>query len=113
AVNPSTNVPLASDQRGPGFPRIVHDTVDIGAFEVQGSATTATRIVAVVEPPSTDYVGNGFNFVFTGVTVDKADNGYTIVGTTSGLPSSTTTAFNVVAVTGTKLVMTSPPPSTV
>jgi predicted outer membrane repeat protein len=35
AVDPDGN-PLQFDQRGPGFPRIVADTVDIGAFEVQG-----------------------------------------------------------------------------
>ncbi|MGO9463201.1 MAG: Ig-like domain repeat protein, partial [Isosphaeraceae bacterium] len=33
AVDPSTNQPLAYDQRGAGFPRIVNGTVDIGAFE--------------------------------------------------------------------------------
>jgi hypothetical protein len=37
------------DQRGPGFPRIVNDTIDIGAFEVQATAgpsplRTLTRI---------------------------------------------------------------------
>jgi predicted outer membrane repeat protein len=35
AVDPEGH-PLQFDQRGPGFPRIVADTVDIGAFEVQG-----------------------------------------------------------------------------
>ena len=33
AVDPSTGLPLTSDQRGAGFPRIVSGTVDIGAFE--------------------------------------------------------------------------------
>ena len=36
AVDPSTGLPLAFDQRGPGFPRIVNNTVDIGAFEFSG-----------------------------------------------------------------------------
>jgi hypothetical protein len=33
AVDPSTSEPLATDQRGPGFVRIVNGTVDIGAYE--------------------------------------------------------------------------------
>jgi hypothetical protein len=33
------------DQRGPGFPRIVNGTIDIGAFEVQASDTVTTSIV--------------------------------------------------------------------
>ncbi len=33
AVDPTTGDPLAYDQRGAGFPRIVNGTVDIGAFE--------------------------------------------------------------------------------
>ncbi len=28
------------DQRGPGFPRIVNGTIDIGAFEVQNTAAS-------------------------------------------------------------------------
>ena len=42
AVDPTTGLPLAYDQNGPGFPRIVNGTVDIGAFEgptVIGSPT--------------------------------------------------------------------------
>ena len=30
------------DQRGPGFPRIVNDTIDIGAFEVQATGAPAS-----------------------------------------------------------------------
>jgi hypothetical protein len=31
------------DQRGPGFPRVVYGTVDIGAFEVQATGTPPSR----------------------------------------------------------------------
>ena len=40
AVDPATGQPLAYDQRGVGFPRIVNGTVDIGAFESQGFTLT-------------------------------------------------------------------------
>ncbi len=34
AVDPTTGLPLTTDQRGPGFPRTANGTVDIGAFEL-------------------------------------------------------------------------------
>jgi hypothetical protein len=42
AVDPATNQPLTTDQRGAGYSRIVNGTVDVGAFEVQLVATTTT-----------------------------------------------------------------------
>jgi CSLREA domain-containing protein len=39
----ATAAGLTTDQRGPGFARIVGGAVDIGAFEVQNSAPTITR----------------------------------------------------------------------
>ncbi len=45
AVNPITNEPLATDQRGAGFARVVNGKVDIGALE---SAATYTN----TEPPT-------------------------------------------------------------
>jgi hypothetical protein len=40
----SNNQPLTTDQRGAGFTRIVSGTVDIGAFEDQNNAPTASDI---------------------------------------------------------------------
>ena len=42
AVDPATGQPLAYDQRGAGFPRVVNGTVDIGAFESSGFTITVT-----------------------------------------------------------------------
>ena len=49
ATDPAGN-PLTTDQRGPGFARVVGSTVDIGAYEVQnlpGNAPTTTGIADV------------------------------------------------------------------
>jgi hypothetical protein len=40
AVNPLTTLPLTTDARGAGFPRITDGTVDIGAFEDQSGNTS-------------------------------------------------------------------------
>ncbi len=44
AVDPSTGQPLTTDQRGPGFARIVGGAVDIGAFEVKSTVAAAVTI---------------------------------------------------------------------
>ena len=44
AVDPTTGQPLTTDQRGPGFLRIVNGTVDIGAFEFSPAASDAVAV---------------------------------------------------------------------
>jgi hypothetical protein len=69
AVDPSTGQPLTTDQRGPGFPRIVNGTVDIGAYEVQGYWVVTTQ------PPASVTAGTGFGLSVTAE--DTSGNGLT------------------------------------
>ena len=68
AVDPTTQQPLTTDQRGSGFPRIVNGTVDIGAFEVQ----PAPCVVVTAQPPAT--VAAASPFVLTVQAEDSSGN---------------------------------------
>ena len=57
AVDPSTGLPLTTDQRGNGFPRIVNGTVDIGAFEFQGTNPLASPTLSTSPSASTVTLG--------------------------------------------------------
>ena len=61
AVDPSTGQPLSTDQRGPGFPRIVGGTVNIGDFELQAT----TYLVVTTQPPASVTAGAGFGLTVT------------------------------------------------
>ncbi len=150
AVDPSTGSLLTTDQRGPGFPRIVNGTVDIGAFEVQSTI----GLIATVQPPGTNTAGVGFGFTvtaedhsgntdssfngvvtvalatnpggatlggtltataqdgvasFSGLTLNKSGNGYTLLVSASGVASGATAAFDITPATATQLVVTAQP----
>jgi len=63
----------AYDQRGPGYPRIVGGTIDIGAFEVQNSLA-----LAVSGFPATSKAGTAGSFTVTAKNADGTmDTGYT------------------------------------
>jgi hypothetical protein len=83
AVDPSTGQPLTTDQRGPGFARIVNGTVDIGAFEVQPTET----LVVTTQPPASVTAGSPF-----GLTVTAEDSSGTVDTSFSG--TVTVTLFN-------------------
>jgi hypothetical protein len=66
------------DQRGPGFPRIVNGTIDIGAFEVQNGGSTNPSSLAVTGFPSAIKAGNAGTFTVTALNADgTTDTGYT------------------------------------
>ncbi len=75
AVDPTTQKPLTTDQRGPGFLRIVHGTVDIGAFEVQSTSA----LVVTAQPPATVTAGSGF-----GLTVEAVDSSGKVISSYNG-----------------------------
>ena len=134
AVDPTTGLPLANDQRGPGFVRIDDGTVDIGAFEFE------PYLVVTTQPPASVVVGAGFGVtvtfmysadevdssydgtvtvsldnnpggamlggtltvaaqsgaaIFSGLSLNEPDIGYTLSFSTSGLTTATSNAFNV------------------
>ncbi len=73
----NTNAP-AYDQRGPGFPRIVGGTIDIGAFEVQNSNSNQASSLAVTGFPSVITAGSAGSFTVTVLNADGAtDTNYT------------------------------------
>jgi hypothetical protein len=68
----NTNAP-ASDQRGPGFPRVFGGAIDIGAFEAQNLTG-----LSVSGFPSVITAGNGGSFTVTAINPDgTTDTGYT------------------------------------
>jgi hypothetical protein len=96
AINAGDNatVPpgLTTDQRGPGFPRIVGGTVDIGAFEFLPTNSPPTITV----PPGTQTAYEDVDKALSGISVGDPDGGNLTVtlsvghgtltlGTTSGL----------------------------
>jgi len=88
AVDPTTGQPLAYDQRGPGFPRIVNGTVDIGAFEVQNN-----HLAVKTQPPGSVTAGASFGLTVTAddgaQTPRLSDTGFQSA-TRGGVPGSST-----------------------
>ncbi|MFI5455748.1 MAG: choice-of-anchor Q domain-containing protein [Isosphaerales bacterium] len=97
AVDPTTGEPLANDQRGPGFPRIVNGTVDIGAFEYH-IPLTLTSIASVASPRNTPVSSLEVTFdqpINLGTFTDSA-----LALTDNGGPNLITGAVTVTSVSG-------------
>ena len=154
AVDPTTGLPLTTDQRGDGFPRIVGNAVDIGAFELQ----PPIGLVVTAQPPDSVTAGSSFGLTvtaedssgnvdtsfngtvtvaldknpggatlggtltvtaqsgvatFSGLTLDKADTGYTLLVSGSGVAETITGAISVTPAAATQMAVTSQPPVTV
>jgi hypothetical protein len=79
AINAGDNTNAPSyDQRGPGFPRIVNGTIDIGAFEVQNGSSTNPSSLAVTGFPSAIMAGKAGSFTVTALNADgSTDTSYT------------------------------------
>ncbi len=82
AVDPTTGQPLKYDQRGPGFPRIIFNTVNIGAFEYNGIS-----LVVTTQPPASVTAGTSFGLTVTAENtsgnVDTSFNGTVAVALTN------------------------------
>jgi hypothetical protein len=69
AVDPTTNKPLTTDQRGAGFSRIVNGTVDIGAYEVQ-AFVAATAVDWGTQSPALQTASDGLRLLPAGRNTD-------------------------------------------
>ena len=77
AVDPNTKQPLATDQRGTVFPRIVNGTVDIGAFEFQATPAAVLQSIAVTPANPSVPKGETQQFTATGTYSDNSTQNLT------------------------------------
>jgi hypothetical protein len=81
--------PLSTDQRGPGFARIVGGTVDIGAFEVQQAPSDFS-----ISSPLSLTVQAGSSGAATITTAVTAGAAETVKLSATGLPAGVTASFD-------------------
>ncbi len=70
AVDPTTGQPLTTDQRGPGFVRIVNGTVDIGAYEFTPAANDTLAVTWGTQTAALQTAADGFKLLPAGRTTD-------------------------------------------
>ena len=70
AVDPSTGQPLTTDQRGPGFLRIVNGTVDIGAYEYLPAASDTVAVTWGTQTAPLQTAADGLRLLPQGRTTD-------------------------------------------
>lgn len=77
-------------------------TITVALGQDPGGATLSGTLTATI---------NGGEATFSGLSIDQAGSGYTLTLSGSGLTSATSASFDVTAATGTQLVVTAQPPS--
>ncbi len=90
---------LTTDQRGPGYARIVNGTVDIGAFEVQTASTSISTTTALATSASPSTYGDSVTFTATVTSTSRAtgsvnfviDGGTAVAGTAGSTTGTTAT----------------------
>ena len=70
AVDPSTGQPLTTDQRGPGFLRILNGTVDIGAYEYLPAANDTVAVTWGTQTALLQTASDGLRLLPQGRTTD-------------------------------------------
>jgi len=70
AVDPSTGQPLTTDQRGPGFLRIVNGTVDIGAYEFLPATSDTVAVTWGTQTAPLQTAADGLRLLPQGRTTD-------------------------------------------
>ncbi len=70
AVDPTTGQPLTTDQRGPGFVRIINGTVDIGAFEFTPDSDDALSVTWGTQTAALETADDGLRLLPAGRNTD-------------------------------------------
>ena len=76
AVDPTTGLPLATDQRGPGFVRIINGTVNIGAYEFTPDAADALSVTWGTQTAALQTAADGLRLLPAGRKTDSALAGH-------------------------------------
>jgi len=93
AGDPSFTPPPDFDQRGPGYPRVGNERIDIGSFEVQPPAapTNLTATATACQEITLHWTDNSNNE--TGFKIERSNNGVNF-SQIATVPANTTTYVN-------------------
>ncbi len=96
AIDPTTGQPLATDQRGPGFPRISNGRVDIGAYETQATVAATTTLLTSSANPSV----RGQAVTFTATVSSNTSETGTPGGSVDLFDTTTSVDLGTISLTG-------------
>src|SRR5262249_56283595 len=90
--DPSFTPPPDFDQRGPGYPRVGNERIDIGSFEAQPPAaqTNLTATATTCQEITLDWTDNSNNE--TGFKIERSNNGVNFSHIATVQPNTTTYA---------------------